>query len=129
MNQPKRTSTNSTPRQNQKTNNNRYSNWPGAIRDVLVTSLNKGQFPVALVLIVLALIFGRLPAADLSGFLKDFLDRIENNYLFGWILFIIALFGWYFHNRFVKKTYNAEIDRITQEKNQLQETLVKKINK
>lgn len=106
--------------------NNRYSNWPGAFRDILVASLNKGQFPIAVVLVIFVVIFWRLPATDLKGILVDFLNRFENNYIFGWALFIITLFGWYFHSRYVRKVHLNEINRIIQEKQDLQQILLNK---
>lgn len=109
--------------------NSRYSNWPGAFRDVLVASLNKGQFPIAVVLVIFIIIFWRLPATDLKSILEDFLNRFESNYIFGWVLFVITLLGWYFHNRYVRKVHLNEINRILQEKQDLQGLLLKRINK
>ena len=130
MTQIKGRQTNSRPNQVPKINNNpRYSNWAGAFRDILVASLNKGQFPIAVVLVIFVVIFWRLPPTDLKSILVDFLNRFENNYILGWALFIVTLFGWYFHNRYVRKVHSNEINRILQEKKDLQELLLNKNNK
>ena len=112
-----------------KTPPSRDSNWAGAVRDVLVASLNKGQFPVACALGILGIIFWRLPKEELSKFLSNLLDRFENNYILGWFLFVLSLFGWYFHNRYVVRTHRNEMDRISNEKNELQNRLLEIINK
>jgi hypothetical protein len=102
----------------------RMSNWSGAVRDILVASLNKGQFPVAFALVILAIIFLRMPAKELSIFVFNVLDRFENNYIFGWFFFILSLFGWYFHNRYVVKVHCNEMDRVSTEKTDLQNKLL-----
>jgi len=107
----------------------RNSNWPGAVRDVLVASLNKGQFPVACFLGIFGIIFWRLPKEDLSKFLNSVLDRFENNYILGWFLFVSSLFGWYFHNRYVVRVHRNEMERISNEKNELQNKILGIINK
>ncbi|MDQ1164621.1 hypothetical protein [Flavobacterium sp. SORGH_AS_0622] len=102
----------------------RISNWSGAFRDVLVASLNKGQFPVAFVLIILGIIFWRMPEKELSVFVFNLLDRFENNYILGWFFFLVSLFGWYFHNRYVVKVHRIEMERNTSEKVDLQNKLL-----
>jgi hypothetical protein len=103
---------------------NRNSNWAGAFRDVLVASLNKGQFPIAFALVIFGIIFWRMPEQELSKFLFNIMDRFENNYVLGWFFFIAALFGWYFHNRYVVKVHSVEMDRVVSEKTDLQNKLL-----
>lgn len=107
--------------------NSRNSNAAGAIRDILVASLNKGQFPIAGVLLIFVIIFWRLPENELSIFLNNSFDRFENNYIIGWCLFVISLIGWYIHYRYVNKIHQKEMDRVTQEKERLQEQLFKRL--
>lgn len=99
------------------------TNWPGMIRDVLVASLNKGQFPLALVFVIFIIIFCRLPEADLSKFVFDFWNKCERFYVIGWILFGVTLFGWYFNTRYIRKNHAQEMHRIAEEKKYLQEQL------
>jgi len=107
----------------------RNSNWPGAFRDILVASLNKGQFPIAFALVIFGIIFWRMPEQELSKFVFNLLDRFENNYILGWFFFLLSLFGWYFHNRYVVKIHCNEMDRISNEKIELQNKLLEIVHK
>lgn len=97
------------------------TNFYGMIRDVLVTSLNKGQFPLALVFIIFIIIVFKLPSEDISYFLKKLFKKFEEGYILGWCLFMFCIIGWYTSNKYLRKIHFSEINRITQEKKYLQE--------
>lgn len=104
------------------TQNSRYSNVtvPHMMRDVLIASLNKGQFPLALVGCILIIVFLRMPAQDLSKFLFQVLEYLREGYVGGYILFGLSLVGWYSHSRFQRRFHSAEVTRIADERNKLQ---------
>lgn len=70
-----------------------------------------------------------MPEQDLSKFVLNVLDRFENNFILGWFFFVLSLFGWYFHNRYVIKIHRNEMERISNEKNELQSRLLEIANK
>jgi hypothetical protein len=75
------------------------------IRDVLLSSLEKGQFIIASLLLLIGMFIWRLPSNELSKVFDSLFSRIENNWLWGWILFVICIFSWYVHYRFNTKTF------------------------
>lgn len=91
------------------------------VRDVLVASMNKGQFPVALVAIVVCLIIWKMPPQDVSRLAFDIVDGFKTWYLGGWILSPVVVFGWFFHSRWQRKFFTQEINRISAERNKWQE--------
>lgn len=99
------------------------------IRDVLIASLDKGQFIIAGLILLVGIYLWRLPEKDISSFGENLLSRFEANYLWGWFLFIILAAGWYIHVRYINKIYTRELDRISEEKNKLQEQLFKHVTK
>lgn len=93
------------------------------LRDVFVTSLNKGQFPIAGVLVIFCIIFCRIPAEDLSKFLMSLINKFEQGYIAGWALMFITVLCWFFNTRHIRKIHAREIDRMAAEKRELQERL------
>jgi len=99
------------------------------IRDVLLSSLEKGQFIIASLLLLIGMFIWRLPSNELSKVFDSLFSRIENNWLWGWILFVICIFSWYVHYRFNTKTFIKEINRINKEKDSYQRRLFQQLNK
>jgi hypothetical protein len=88
------------------------------VRDVLIASLNKGQFPLALLaLIILALIW-KLPAEDVSALVFMTFNKLE---YWGYPLSVVAFGGWFFHARRQRQLIVAELERISHERDKIQE--------
>jgi hypothetical protein len=92
-----------------------------AIQNVLIHSINKGQFPLACVAGLLALLIHRMPSEDV-GLLAD---RLSTNLgkLTGLSYTANALLavGWAVHSRWQRRSIAREMDRIGREKTTLQE--------
>ena len=59
------------------------------LRDVLIASMNKGQFPAALIAMVVLSAIWRMPPADVSKLMFRFLDVAEEEHLVGtWCLLL-----------------------------------------
>lgn len=91
------------------------------LRDVLVASLNKGQFPLACLFVVVLVFVIRMPPTDLSKLAWRLLDDLESAKLLGYALFVITLVGAFIHARFLRKMASGEMGRVAQERNKLQE--------
>jgi hypothetical protein len=95
-----------------------------AVRDVLIASMNKGQFPLALlVLVILAFLF-KMPPDDVSRLAFELFQNIVNGKLLGYILGGGATIGWLGHSKWQRRVLSAEIERISLERNDLQMKLL-----
>ena len=90
------------------------------VRDVLVTSLNKGQFPPAILGMIVMLMILKMPAEDVSKLSFQLLAGLESRSLLGYALAVLGIGGWSIHARFQRRTYTAEVDRVSNEKTHLQ---------
>jgi len=97
-----------------------------AIRDIMVMSMNKGQFPVALIgLIVICFIF-KMPAKDVSKLVFEVLGLFKSLHLVGWTLGLITSIGWLLHSEYQRRMIDKEMARISRERNEKQAKLLEK---
>ncbi len=92
--------------------------------NVLIASLSKGQFPVALLGLIIIVIILRLPPNDLSKLVIAIFDNITSNLIFSFFISPMLVLGWFFHVRWQRKMYIDEIKRITDERNNAQQHLI-----
>lgn len=90
------------------------------LRDVLVASINKGQFPLAVVALIVCLLILKMPPDDVSKLVFQIFDNIKNFKLAGYLWGIIATIGWFIHIRIQRNVLNNEIMRVSDEKTTLQ---------
>jgi hypothetical protein len=91
-----------------------------AVRDVLIASINKGQFPFAMLGLVLLTLIVKMPSADVSKLVFRLVDGVERGSLLGYLLSLLFLAGWYVHARYQRRVITREIGRIAAERNMLQ---------
>jgi hypothetical protein len=86
------------------------------LRDVLVASIHRGQFPPALIgLIALAIIL-KMPADDLTKAVFHFLDLLERHELLGYFLAALCAMGWFAHARLQRRWIGEERRRLSDER-------------
>lgn len=108
-----------------KTANGRMT-WAHAWRDMVVSSINKGQLPVfGLFLLALAVIY-KMPSQDVSRMVFRILASLRHGEGFSYPLFLASLVGWYTHARYQRKAFSDECSRIGKEKSNLQSRLAGK---
>jgi len=105
--------------------NNRPNLW-GMIQNISIASLNKGQFPIAMVTILLLILIIKLPPEDASKLLFDILELLKSMHILGWILSLISLVAWYLNTKHIRKIHVIEVNRIAEEKKELQQQLLGK---
>ena len=93
---------------------------PQAMRDVLIASINKGQFLLAVVALIIITMIIRMPEKDVSLLAFSILDRLGNGSYFGYILASLSTTGWFFHARFQRRIIVDELERLSTERTQLQ---------
>ena len=91
-----------------------------SVRDVLIASMNKGQFPAALLAMVVLSMIWRMPPTDVSKLVFRLLDVAEEKKLLGYFVSVFSLLGWFFHAKYQRKLITFEMQRVSSERNQLQ---------
>ena len=99
------------------------------MRDVLVASIYRGQFPPALIgLIILAIIL-KMPAADVSKVMLHLLDLLERHELLGYLLAMICATGWFLHARLQRRWIGEERLRLNSEREALNAIMIDALNR
>lgn len=81
----------------------------GFLRDVLLASIDKSQFPFALAAIILLSVIWKLSPTDLAHLLMRLVTFAERRSVVGYVMAIVSAAGWLVHVRFK----NWEIARLT----------------
>jgi hypothetical protein len=82
------------------------------LRDVLVASINKGQFPIALLGIICICIVLRLPAGDVSKLAFGTVDALVRGALFGYLFSVALIIAWWKHANFLTLKLQQKGDNI-----------------
>lgn len=85
--------------------------WANAFRDILVASINKGQFPLAILGLVAMSLIWRMPSEDVSKLVFRIVDGLERGMLLGYGLALVAFGGWYVHARYQRRLISVELSR------------------
>lgn len=109
-------------------NRNNYSrpNIWGMIRDIGVASLNKGQFPLAIVGGIVIVLLIKMPSNTVPDFLQAVVDGFKTLHLVGWALVPLLTGGWFWNAKRLRKKYSDEMERVSGEKKKLQQKLSRK---
>ena len=70
------------------------------LRDVLLASIDKSQFPFALAAIIVLAVIWKLSPADLAHLLVRLVTFAERRSVAGYVVAIISVFGWLLHVRY-----------------------------
>jgi hypothetical protein len=70
------------------------------LSDVLLASIDKSQFPLALAAIILLAIIWKLSPADLAYLPVKLVTFAERRSVVGYVVAIISVVGWLFHVRY-----------------------------
>ncbi len=90
-------------------------------RDVLVTAMNKGQFPLALLGLILIVILIKLPSETISKLTSRLYGDLKNLSLVGYVMWVLTMAAWYAHARLLRRTYAMELSRLSAERTRLQD--------
>lgn len=91
------------------------------LRDVLVASLNRGQFPMAIMGLIAVITVCRMPPADLSRLVFRLLDVAEEREYMGYGLSVLIAVAWAIHSKRQRREMAAEIRRLSGQRNQPQQ--------
>lgn len=105
-----------------KANPNYYRpNFWGMLRDIIIASLNKGQFLVMGFWLIVFILILKLDSSEALNLLRAFKTLLVDLRILGWTLFGITIVGWYFISKSVRRSHYREMSRISDEKKSYQE--------
>ena len=78
------------------------------LRDVLIASMDKGQFPAALIAIIALSTIWRMPPADIGKLVFRLLDVAQEAGLMGYVASVLCLFSWFRHARYQRRLITRE---------------------
>ncbi len=90
------------------------------IRDLVIYSLDRGQFMPVGFLGIVTLIIWRLPAADLKEVALESIRFFQNVGPLGWASSVLIAILWGVHVRWLQKSNQTEMERLVDERNELQ---------
>ena len=96
-------------------------NWAKAFRDIVVTSINKGQLPLLGVIAIVLLILHKTPESEFKGIFIIFAERLGTLSIVAYLGFVIFPICWYYHTKQMRKHFSREFERIGKEKSEWQE--------
>ena len=105
------------------TRNSGSMSWAQACRDIVVTSMNRGQLPILGMIAVVLVLVWKLPEERATELVFSLLHALLEGPLVGYALFIITVAGWFFHAKWMRKMFSEEAKRIGKEKSGLQSAL------
>lgn len=112
-----------TPSTRGKRPKNGTMSWPQALRDMVVSAINRGQLPLLGFFMLLLMLVFKMPAEDVSRLVFELLQALRHGEFVAYILLVITAGGWFAHARKMRQLFSAEAERIGREKSKLQEQL------
>ena len=108
------------PRKKQPQSKQNPTNLWDMLTSVFVVSMSKGQFPAAIIGLVVVIAVSRLPPEDLSRLAFSVKNDLVSGALVGYIAAFLTTTGWFFHARWQRKIISVEMQRIGKEKSKIQ---------
>lgn len=98
--------------------------WAEAFRDMVVASIDHGQFPLMFVFLLSIIFISKLPNDDVSVLARELFESVTKGEMVFLFCFLITVAGWVLHVKLIKKNFEREYKRIGREKSELQEKLM-----
>ncbi|OHX67389.1 hypothetical protein [Flammeovirga pacifica] len=109
-------------------NKNRYQpNMWGFLRDVIIQSMNKGLILPLFGGLGMLLLLSKMSEEAIDELVFKLLELFTTSYGLGigWIVAVSLAYGWYTNSKGLRKLHQAEIERLSQEKSDLQRNTLK----
>lgn len=98
--------------------------WAHCARDVILRAMDRGQMLPLLGFICVAAIVIKLPQSDVSALSREVLRRLVDLSLLGWMLWVVTALSAIGHAKYIRRLNSIEMDRITEERNKAQTSLI-----
>jgi hypothetical protein len=87
-----------------------------ALRDIIVTAINKGQLLVTMLGLIIIIFVWRLPGDSLGRLAEKILEGLVNLHLVGWFLFVVVSGSWAIVGKLGRDAVQNEMKRVAEEK-------------
>jgi hypothetical protein len=94
------------------------------LSNVLIASLNKGQFIAGIIFALLLVCILKMPSSDLSRLIFEIKQDFENAHIVGYIWGLFSTVGWYVQLKWQRKITIRELQRMSAERNAYQGKLL-----
>lgn len=94
--------------------------WAQACRDIVITSINRGQLPVLGLIAVMLLLVWKMTPEAASTLLVEVWRDLRYGQMWTYPVLGISLGGWFFHAKSQRRWFSEEMDRVGREKTALQ---------
>ncbi len=98
----------------------------GMIQNIFIAAINKGQILIFGLFLIFIVLIVKLPTEQTYTVIHEFLDLLETWHILGWILSLILTIGIVYNGKRLRKIHSMEIDRLANEKKELQILLSKR---
>lgn len=109
-----------------KSNDYNRPNFWGMIQNILIASLNKGQFLIGFVGLIFLIMVLKLTQEDTKNLLDSIILTFKDWHYLGWIFGVFSTGGWYLGTKRLRHINAKEMNRISFEKKQLQQKVTNK---
>jgi cell shape-determining protein MreC len=113
--------TNNPSRKNQQKGDK--STWSGAFGDIVVHSITKGQFPLALMPIMFLGTLWLIPEDQRLTWLRDVGNSMKGSAVIGWTLSVVLSIVWYIASKAKRQATQTEFNRLNAENDRLRKEL------
>jgi hypothetical protein len=93
-------------------------------QDVFVASINKGQFLIALIGFIVAIVILKMPPTDVSRVVLRMVDLVESARILGFVAAAALAVGWFWHARWQRRVLARELRRLSRLRTELQKQLL-----
>ena len=106
---------------------NKYRpNFWGMWQNVLIASLQKGQFLLGIVGLIIVISLLKLESKDVYNIYKGIFVIIKSFYLLGWVFTLILSVLWYIFTKKTNKIHSAQVNKLLEDNQKLQDKLLNK---
>lgn len=90
------------------------------LQSVLLASIERGQFVIAVLGIVAVVMLLKMPSSDVGQLAFKLLEVVQQRAVLGYVLAALMLVGWVFHVRHLRRQLEMELRRVSTERNAAQ---------
>lgn len=83
-----------------------------AVRDVIITSINRGQFPFVLLGCIAVILTIKIPESEVVPLINSTFNQLSELSLIGYVLWVLTVFLWYFHAQRVRRELSGELEAL-----------------
>lgn len=94
------------------------------VQNIIIESISKGVFFGACLFILALTALIKMPNEDVSNLVFKILAGFAKYYYWGYITTMLVVIGWYLNVKWVKDSNVTEMNRLVEERNELQEKIL-----